>query len=182
MIKIGKLRVNILDIIIIVLILGLLAGAGLKYLHAGQTNVVKTTSEFYVTYKTIPIDEIQLGGVHVGDLLSEQYLDPLGTIVSVSTQRATLLLHDNNGGSFLAPQQGMVNIYITVKASGSIVGNDYLINGNNNAAPGQQPMVITKRFLAQAEVYSVSQTLPTPVPGSSPLPQDSAAPYATTTN
>ena len=160
--KQGRLfsRVSIVDIAIVLVVLGLIAGFAYRRAAPHLDDRLRPDETFYVTFEVNRIRGIIVeDAVVVGELLFRQHdRQPLGRIVDIERLPATEIMQRTDGSAILATMEGRYSLRITIEATGSITAAGYFANGNDPMAPGAEVLLINRRvFFPLARVYSVGR-------------------------
>jgi len=155
-----KGRVSIVDIIIVLAVLGLVAGFIYRQAAPQIGAILRPDDEFYITFEVNRIRSvIAEDAVVVGDLVFRQHdRQPLGRIIYVERRPATEIMQRTDGSAILAQMEDRYALHITIEAMGTVSESGFLVNGNDPMAPGAEVALINRRFIFPlARVYSVNQ-------------------------
>ena len=155
-----KGRVSIVDIIIVLAVLGIIAGFVFRQATPHFEELRSPDEEFYVTFEVNRLRSSLIADdtIVVGDYIFRQHhRQPLGRIVEVERMPATEVMQRSDGTALLAEMEERYMLHITIRATGTISESGFSANGNDVMSPGADIMLINHRvFFPLAWVRSVS--------------------------
>ena len=144
-----KGRVSIIDILIVLAIIGLIAGIAYRRATPHLAEILRPDEEFVIVFEVNRIRSIIAHDtVQVGHMLFRQHeRQALGRIIDVEHLPAEDIMQRSDGTVIVAGMEGRYSLRITVEATGSVTGAGYLINGNTHLAPGTDIVLINSRVV-----------------------------------
>jgi len=153
-----KGRVSIVDIIIVLAILGVLAGFVFRQATPHIEQFRAPDQEFQIVFEINRIRSFIVDdAVQVGDYLFRQHeRQPLGRIIDIERRPATEIMTRADGTAVYATMEGRDRVLITVQAVGIVSEDGFFVNGNDAISPGADIMLINHRvFFPLAWVRTV---------------------------
>lgn len=148
----GKLFgvINILDLFLIVVLLGALLFAGIKFTQGDQINNIGQANKQVITYVLYNSNShpFVLEKMNIGDTL--RVVDTnvaLGKIIEMDIDQAKHLVTTADGTMLLSPVPGKERIYITLEAEVNIVGDV--------ATLGSMQLLVGNEFTVKGPKYKL---------------------------
>ena len=154
-----KGRISIIDILIVLAIVGMVAGIMYRRAAPHIADILSPEEEFVIVFEVNRIRSIIAHDtVQVGHMLFRQHeRQALGRIIDVEHLTAIDIMQRRDGTAILAEMEGRYSLRITIEATGSVTTSGYLINGNTHLAPGTDIVLINSRVVFPvARVYSIT--------------------------
>ena len=158
-----KGRVSIIDIIIVLAIVGIIAGIVYRRAAPHIYDILRPDSEFIVVFEVNRIRSIIAHDtVRVGDMLFRQHeRQALGRIIDVEHLPAIDVMHRTDGTIILAEMEDRYRAFITVECVGSITDRGFFVNGSKHVAEGSEMVLVSNRvILPDSVVYAISEVKP----------------------
>ena len=152
-------KINVFDIIVVVAVIGLVAGFGMRFISTEAQRIFDANTPFYVTFVIERIREYSVDGVRMGDQFMEQHAQRLGEVVQLRTEPARQIMHKDDGTAVFALMEDRYNIFITLRCYGSVTDHGFYINGNRLVAPGSTVRIQSQQILSTARVHSINMGL-----------------------
>ena len=136
--KNGKLfgKVSILDIFVVLLIVGVMAGTFYRY-TSERTNMLFSDTTINYTVRISNVREFSLENYHIG-LRTYHHMtnEFLGTIVGVRAEPVYDFLETIMGELYLARRPDIINIYLDLEVAGIETPTAYLVSGTHELNVG----------------------------------------------
>lgn len=136
--KTKKFKFNVIDVIVILLLIGLLAGIALRYDLAGKVGMGAKSDKVDLTFIVSNIQEESQNYI-VPDLkfyYSAQNYE-YGVIKEILDIRAALSTIETDNGIFNSDLEDQIDITGTITCYGKNTKEGFMINGNTYVAAGQ---------------------------------------------
>ncbi|MBO5179151.1 MAG: DUF4330 family protein [Clostridia bacterium] len=155
-IKIGKL--NLLDIIIILLLILCVAFAVFKFMpKKNVANGEEQSNSFSYTIRVEGISNTSADMIKVGDNIYDKVTNTqIGTITDLKIESALALIEDLDGKYIKSEMPGKIDVDITVETDGKVQNGEYIANGLIRILVGQTKEVKTKYWMATGFVTQVN--------------------------
>lgn len=154
-IKIGKL--NIFDIIVIVLVIFCIVFAIFKFLPKGNngTSAEKTNTFSYVI-RVEGISDTSGDMIKIGDELFDKVSNSnIGKIVDLKIEPAKVIFEDTDGTISRVEMPKKIDVEMIVETVGKIENGEYISNGLIRILVGQTKEVKTKYWMASGVVTKI---------------------------
>lgn len=155
-IKIGKL--NLLDIIIILLLILCVAFAVYKFIpKSNVTTGEEQSNTFSYTIRVEGISNTSADMLKVGDNIYDKVTNTqIGTITDLKIEPAMGIFESADGKIIKAEMPGKIDVDITVETDGKVQNGEYIANGLIRILVGQTKEVKTKYWMASGFVTQVN--------------------------
>lgn len=155
-IKIGKL--NIFDIVVLIIIIFCVLFAIIKFLpQRNNENVVGKTNEFSYVIRVEGISNTSAEMIKVGDELFDKVSNTkIGKIANVKVEPAKVLFEDTDGQITRVEMPTKIDLEITVETNGKVENGEYIANGLIRILVGQTKEVKTKYWMASGVVIKIN--------------------------
>ena len=153
-----KFRLNWVDLLIVVLVIGLVAGTYMKFRVSAKTSV--TEPQTPITYQVLLANVRQgtVDAIQVGDTLYDDDSGrDIGVIQSVDVSPATSLVQDTEGALHWADTDNRFDLILTVEGQGTISGNSYVINRIYSLNIGSFRQFYTKYSTWQGRIWAIEK-------------------------
>lgn len=154
-----KVRFNILDVAIFLLVVSLLVGVAYKSGVASKVSSAVTTTEVEyvaVVYQAKDSLAYSLGrGEKVYDTTANI---EVGEVSRVSSAPAVTELQKTDGTTILTPIAGQKQITIHIKAEAKLLDDGYYIGGTRHIAPGSKFHLGGSNFASEVVVIDIEET------------------------
>jgi hypothetical protein len=146
-------RLNIIDIVIIIAVIGILVGGLSKFRMAERLNIA--ASDTPITFSVI------IGGIRQGSvdsiqvdqgLFDTETGNKLGVITQVSVTPTMDKVESDTGELIPAPLPGRVDVTITARGTGRVTEEGAFLNGSRHVAPGGKLLMATDNYKGEATV------------------------------
>lgn len=122
-------RLNWVDLLILVLVIGLAAGTYMKFRVSETTNVVEPQTPITYQVQITNIRKTTVDALQEGDsLFDDDSGKMIGTIRSIESAPARTLAVDTEGVYHMTETDDRYDVILTVDAKGSVSGNTYTVN------------------------------------------------------
>ena len=124
-----KLRLNWVDGLIVLVVIGLVAGTWLKF-HTFDTTG-GSRNQTAITYKVFlgGVRQYTVDALEAGDILYDSETDrEVGVIKEIDIQPATSIIQDTEGVLHEAESENRFDLYLTVEGQGVVSKGTYTIN------------------------------------------------------
>lgn len=155
-IKIGKL--NLLDIVIIVLLVLCIAFAVFKFIPKNNAITGEEQSNtFSYTIRVEGISDTSADMIKVGDNIYDKVTNTkIGTITDLKIEPAMGIFEGADGKIIKAEMPGKIDVDITAETDGKVQDGEYIANGLIRILVGQTKEVKTKYWMASGFVTKVN--------------------------
>lgn len=155
--KKGKaLKINIIDIIVVLVIIFLVLGTAYKFLFMDKTSAV--SSEVPISY-TVLIKEVRqysLDSIEVGDTLYDGSSgNAIGVISKIEKREATDAMADKDGVFYNVPIENRFDVTLTVDGKGSVSSEGYFINKTYELVVNSNKTFMTKYYECNGRVGEI---------------------------
>lgn len=157
MIKNGKLfgKINLFDLLVIVLILVLVFGIGYKFLVIDK-EVVQNTVEVTYDLKIETVRDVTVNAFREGDTVYHYKLEePIGTVSEITASPATDILDTLNGEALSVPVEDRFDLVVSVSATAVRQDDGNLMMGKVKLVEGTELRVATQLAHCTAVVENV---------------------------
>lgn len=154
--KKSKFRLNWVDLLIVVLVIGLVAGTYMKFRVSDKTSVAEPQTP--ITYQVLLANVRQgtVDAIQVGDTLYDDDSGrDIGVIQSVDVSPATSLVQDTEGALHWADTDNRFDLILTVEGKGTVSGNSYVINRIYSLNVGSFRQFYTKYSTWQGRIWDI---------------------------
>ena len=151
-----KFRLNWIDLLIVVLVIGLVAGTYMKFRVSDKTSVAEPQTP--ITYQVLLTNVRQgtVDAIQEGDTLYDDDSGrDIGVIRSVDASPATSLVQDTEGALHWADTDDRFDVILTVEGQGSVSGNNYVINRIYSLNIGSFRQFYTKYSTWQGRIWDI---------------------------
>lgn len=152
--------INILDLIVLVLIVGLGASFAFKTATNENVTLLGASQTFYITFRIERVRDFSVNAVNTGDIIYEQHAQVLGKTVNVWTEEPHEVVALNDGTAEYFPMEGKYDLFITVEATGTVNSGGFYVNGNNQVSAGKDMKIQSNMVYTSARVFSVTEEMP----------------------
>lgn len=152
--------INILDLIVLALIIGLGAVFALRTATNETVTLIGANQTFYITFRIERVRDFSVAAVKEGDIIYEQYAQVLGKTVKVWTETPHEVVVLNDGTAEYFPMEGKYDLFITIEATGTSNSGGFYVNGNNQVSSGKDMKIQSNTIYTSARVFSVSEEMP----------------------
>ena len=151
-----KFRLNWIDALIVVLVIGLVAGTYMKFRVSDKTSVTEPQSTITYQVQLLNVRQYTVDLLHEGDHLydSESGKD-IGVIQSVEVAPATSLAQNQEGELNWAETDDRYDLILTVEGQGTVSNNVYTINHTYTLNVGSFRQFQTKYTYWQGRVWAI---------------------------
>lgn len=157
MIKNGKLfgKINLFDLLVILLILVLVVGIGYKFLVIDK-EVAKNTVEVTYDLKIETVRDVTVNAFREGDTVYHYKLEePIGAVSAVNTSPAMDTLDTLSGEALSVPVEDRYDLVVTVKGTAVRQDDGNLMMGKVKLVEGTELRVATQLAHCTALVENV---------------------------
>lgn len=157
MIKNGKLfgKINLFDLLVILLILVLAVGIGYKFLVIDK-EVAKNTVEVTYDLKIETVRDVTVNAFREGDTVYHYKLEePIGTVSGIATTPAMDTLDTLSGEALSVPVEDRYDLVVTVKGTAVRQDDGNLMMGKVKLVEGTELRVATQLAHCTALVENV---------------------------
>ncbi len=157
MIKNGKLfgKINLFDLLVILLILVLVVGIGYKFLVIDK-EVAKNTVEVTYDLKIETVRDVTVKAFRLEDTVYHYKLEePIGTVSAVNTSPAMDTLESLSGKALSVPVEDRYDLVVTVKGTAVRQDDGNLMMGKVKLVEGTELRVATQLAHCTALVENV---------------------------
>ena len=154
--KKSKFRLNWVDLLIVVLVIGLVAGTYMKFRVSDKTSVAEPQTP--ITYQVLLANVRQgtVDAIQVGDTLYDDDSGrDIGVIQSVDVSPATSLVQDTEGALHWADTDNRFDLILMVEGKGTVSGNSYVINRIYSLNVGSFRQFYTKYSTWQGRIWDI---------------------------
>lgn len=151
-----KFRLNWIDLLIVVLVIGLVAGTYMKFRVSDKTSVAEPQTP--ITYQVLLANVRQgtVDAIQEGDILYDDDSDrEIGVIRSLDVTPATSLVQDTEGALHWADTDDRFDVILTVEGQGSVSGGNYVINRIYSLNVGSFRQFYTKYSTWQGRIWDI---------------------------
>ena len=151
-----KFRLNWIDLLIVVLVIGLVAGTYIKFRVSDKTSVAEPQTP--ITYQVLLANVRQgtVDAIQEGDILYDDDSDrEIGVIRSLDVTPATSLVQDTEGALHWADTDDRFDVILTVEGQGSVSGGNYVINRIYSLNVGSFRQFYTKYSTWQGRIWDI---------------------------
>ncbi|MCX7711588.1 MAG: DUF4330 domain-containing protein [Clostridia bacterium] len=129
----GKLfgKISIIDILIVVVLIGAIAGAGYKYIKARASNPFVKQDKVQITFycEEFPEYAASEDNIKKGSLVKDGVQGTvLGAVTEVKTGKAISFAQSDKGEFNASSKQGYLSAYITAEGQGRYSDNGLIVN------------------------------------------------------
>lgn len=151
-----KFRLNWIDALIVVLVIGLVAGTYMKFRVSDKTSITEPQSTITYQVQLLNVRQYTVDLLREGDHLydSESGKD-IGVIQSVEAVPATSLAQNQEGQLNWAETDNRFDLILTVEGQGTVSNNVYTINHTYTLNVGSFRQFQTKYTYWQGRVWSI---------------------------
>ena len=156
-----KGKFNLIDALVILLIVGVIAGLGVRF-GSRITAAVKSDEEFECVVKVQSVREFTVDALKItmdtgSELTDKKATVQLGKIVNIETEPAFVLSEKSDGTMVKAPQEGRYSVYVTIRTHGKESDNSYILADSNELAVGRTTDIISKYVHTSGLITSVEK-------------------------
>ncbi len=145
--KAGKIRFNLIDLVLIIAVLSCVVGIYLRYNAADKFGVNHELDSFTVSFEIENIRYTSADAFHEGDLF---YLDEknqtLGNLIAIDSTAPSKTVYIDSKGNYKTlyyPEDSRIDLTGRVLAEGIMTERGFLLGGNTYLAPGETYYVET---------------------------------------
>ena len=152
-----KFRLNWVDGLIVLVVIGLVAGTWLKFRTVDITGG-SSKGQRAITYQVFlgGVRQYTVDALRVGDTLYDDETDrEVGVIKKIDIQPATSLIQDTEGVLHWAENEDRYDLYLTVEGQGTVSSGVYTINRVYNVNIGSYRQFYTKYTAWQGRVWDI---------------------------
>ncbi|MCI8538344.1 MAG: DUF4330 domain-containing protein [Oscillospiraceae bacterium] len=152
-----KFRLNWIDLLIVLLVAGLVAGTYLKF-RGGNSTTASREPQTTITYQVrlTEVRQLTVDAIRVGDTLYDDETDrSVGVIKEIQVEPAKTLLSDPEGELHWADTEDRYDIYITVEAEGTVKDNTYTVNRIYDLSINSFRLFYTKYSIWQGRIWDI---------------------------
>lgn len=151
-----KIRLNWVDLLILVLVIGLVAGTYLKFRVSDTTNVVEPQTPITYQVQITNIRKATVNALRVGDTLFDDSSGrDIGVISKIDTATALTPVIDTEAVYHLVETDDRYDVILTVEGKGSVSGNVYTINRIYTLNVGSFRDFYTKYSSWQGRIWAI---------------------------
>ena len=157
MMKEKKFRLNWVDGLIVLVVIGLVAGTWLKFRTVEATGG-GSRNQTPITYQVLlgSVRQYTVDAIRTGDLLyDEETGREVGTIKGIDVQPAVYLVQDTEGVVHRAEHENRYDLYLTVEAQGTVSGGVYTINRVYTINVGSFRQFYTQYTTWQGRIWAI---------------------------
>lgn len=152
-----KFRLNWVDGLIVLVVIGLVAGTYLKFRGGG--NVTSASSgQTPITYQVFigGARQYTVDAIQAGDSLFDKETDrEIGVISEIGVMPCTSLIQDTEGALHWAESENRFDLILTVEAKGTVSKGVYTINRLYTVNVGSFRQFYTKYSAWQGRIWSI---------------------------
>lgn len=156
--KAKKFRLNWVDGLIVLLVIGLVAGTWLKFRGGGVTS--SSSGQTPITYQVFigGARQYTVDAIQEGDALFDKETDrEIGVITSIDIMPCTSLIQDTEGQLHWAESENRFDLILTVEAKGTVSKGVYTINRIYTVNIGSFRQFYTKYSAWQGRLWSIAE-------------------------
>jgi len=154
------MKINIIDILIILLIIGAAAGLVYRQTSPDLRRIFAAEEQFTIVFFADELTEETLDFINIGDSMFRQHArhQAIGTVASIDINPAVSIVHMPDGTAKTAEIEGLYSALIEISMTGSRTERGFFVNGVDHIAPGSVvTLVSTNVFLFETTVRSISE-------------------------
>ena len=155
----GKIfgKINIIDLLVIVLLIAAGTVVGFKYSIASRNKASTTNSEFIYSFKIDGVREYTINQIHAGDkVFDDESGKCIGTIEKVEKKPDRNYIVKSDGTFNIAERPDRYNAIVTIKATGAVnSGGHYAADGTKAIIPHSSITLSNYRFRASGKVLKI---------------------------
>ena len=153
-------KVSLIDIALVLLVIGLIAGYGYRKMSGIAKTIVNTNNTFYVTLDVEPLRQFSIDAINIDDIFYKQHEQlPLGKVVAIRKQTAKNVIDRPDGTAVYVEMQDKYALFITLECTGNVSGSGFYVNGSSQISAGSDITVQSNSVVCGARVDSVSEDL-----------------------
>lgn len=154
-IKIGKL--NIFDIVVIILIVFCIALVLFKFIPQNANgDVSEKANKFTYIVRVEGISETSKDMIKVGDELFDKVSSSnIGKITEIKVEPAKVLFQDTDGTISKLEMPTKIDVELTVETEGKVANGEYTANGLIRILVGQTKQIKTKYWMASGIITNI---------------------------
>lgn len=159
MTKDGKIKgkLNIIDLLAIILAVAVIAGIALRF-KSPVTTAVKSDEEFIYTVKVEGVRDYTIEALKKAGKVTDKKSElDLGEITDVSVEAAKIQSERADGKIVLAPQPDRFTATVTIKTRGKESDNSYITADSNELSVGRTTDIYTKYVHTTGKIMSVEK-------------------------
>lgn len=157
--KNGKIKgkFNIIDILVVILIIAVIAGIGVRY-RSVVTTAVKSDEEFEYVVELESVRQCTVDALEKkGKLSDKKATVDLGEIIDVQAEPARFLSEKADGSVVYAKQPDRYTVQVTVRTRGKESDNSYITADSNELSVGRTTEIYSKYAHTSGTIRSVKK-------------------------
>ena len=157
MTKDGKIKgkINIIDLLAILLAVAVIAGIALRF-KSPVTTAVKSDEEFVYTVRVEGVRDYTIEALKKAGKVTDKKSElDLGEITDVSVEASKIQSERADGKIVLAPQPDRFTATVTIKTRGKESDNSYITADSNELSVGRTTDIYTKYVHTTGKIMSV---------------------------
>lgn len=152
-----KIRISIIDVLIVLTVIGGIAGTFLHYKIYEEKNRVVTDDSAVVSVLLSSQEAEVENKIKVGDKLYFKDSEFFGTVVEVSFENADVTYTDANGKLVLASDDRLRDVTLLVAVDGEFTPSGFLARGTDYTAAGAEIEVFSLNFSGNGLIFDVKK-------------------------
>ena len=152
-----KLKFNLLDAAVILLVIGAVAGIMLRYNVASRLNAVSSTDQARITFVAKNLRSVTTDAFVPGDIFYwKQNGITIGTLESVNTNYSEVMIHDENFVIKKTINDQRYDVKGVILADGNDTGAGFMLNGTQYIGPGKEMVIRSKNIEVTVTITDVT--------------------------
>lgn len=151
-------RFNFLDVIILAAIIAVVAGLFLRGKLAGSMAGSSTTDEVEIVFYINDVKKETGDAAIIGETIYwQQNAMLIGTISGSESSPAEIYTEGSNGKMIFSLNEDRADLRITVRASGSMTDEGFMLNGTQFLAAGKEMILQSRSLEAESMILSITK-------------------------
>ena len=153
-----KLRFNILDAVVILLLAGAAAGIMLRYSIAENMGKKSRQQEALIEFVAAEVRESTYDAFVIGDkFIWKQNGKTVGTLEKRSSRAAEAIIRNSNFEMVKAANPARFDVTGTLKAYGVFTGDGFMLDGTQYIGPGKEMILQSKNITVTVTITKVTE-------------------------
>jgi hypothetical protein len=156
--KKSKFRLNRIDILIVILMVGLIAGTIVKFQISTLTSLRENQTPITYQVRVTGVRDLTVNAIREGDTLYEADTDrELGVIQSIEVSDNLSLIQDPEAQLHWVETDDRYNMILTVEGTGTVENNTYTINRLFSLTIGSAHQFYTKYSTWTGTIWAIER-------------------------
>ncbi|NLZ36273.1 MAG: DUF4330 family protein [Clostridiales bacterium] len=156
--KKNKLRFNVIDLAVIVIIIGAIAGTAIRYNLISRISSTGTSEEASISFIASDLRLSSVDGFVEGDVFYwKQNGIRIGTLESKTRDYNEVYIHNSDFEIIKSYNEQRYDVRGVIKAVGSFTDDGFMLGGTQYIGPGKEMLVQSKNILVTITITDVNK-------------------------